>query len=104
MDAGRGQGMILLSPAVRILGAGAVALGMIVGWAALASACPACKEALLDPTQAQHLLQSAKGYALSIGLMLGMPLVLIGAVATSIAVHARRARRSSRIDTDAHSR
>ena len=46
------------------------------GWA-----CPLCKEALFDPGQIQQKLSTAKGYALSIGLLLAMPLGLIGSVA-----------------------
>ena len=42
------------------------------------SACPGCKEALFDPGQVQQQRSMAKGYALSIGLLLIMPLGLVG--------------------------
>ena len=55
----------------------------------LAMACPLCKEALFDPGQAQQKFAAAKGYALSIGLLLAMPLGLILGIAALI-VHAQR--------------
>ncbi len=62
----------------------------------LVMACPFCKEALFDPGQAQQKLTTAKGYALSIGLLLSMPLGLVGGV-TALVVRAYRRRR--RVDT-----
>jgi len=58
--------------------------------AAVASACPTCKEALFDPAQAQRILGAAKGYALSIGLMIGMPLLLVGGITLLIVRQVRR--------------
>ena len=58
----------------------------------MVSACPGCKEALFDPGQLQQRLAAARGYALSIGLMLGMPLALVGGVALLILRASRRAR------------
>ncbi|MBI3011455.1 MAG: hypothetical protein HYY58_03050 [Candidatus Omnitrophica bacterium] len=52
-------------------------------------ACPLCKESLFDPTQLQQKLSMAKGYALSIGLLLAMPAGLVGALALLI-VRAQR--------------
>ena len=52
-------------------------------------ACPGCKEALFDPGQLQQKLSTAKGYALSITLLLCVPVTLIGGIATLI-VRARR--------------
>ena len=56
------------------------------------SACPGCKEGLFDPGQLQQKLATARGYALSIGLMLAMPLALVGGVALLILRASRRAR------------
>ncbi|MDP3723861.1 MAG: hypothetical protein Q8R91_10290 [Candidatus Omnitrophota bacterium] len=53
-----------------------------------ADACPGCKEALFDPSQLPQRLSTARGYALSIGLMLGVPIALVGGVALLI-LHAR---------------
>ena len=61
----------------------------------VADACPGCKEALFDPGQLQQKLSTAKGYALSIGLMLTVPLLLIGGVATLIVRASRRGKRLS---------
>ncbi len=71
-------------------------LGLLAGWMAwlalpaMVLACPTCKEALFDPTQAQQVLKTAQGYAMSIGLLIGTPLLLVGGVATLIVRHARR--------------
>jgi len=43
-------------------------------------ACPGCKEALFDPGQLPQKLATAKGYAVSIGLMLAVPATLIGGI------------------------
>ncbi len=48
-----------------------------------------CKEALLDPAQLPQKLRTAKGYALSIGLLLTMPIALVGGV-TALIVRASR--------------
>lgn len=60
-------------------------------------ACPLCKEALFDPAQAKQAASTAKGYAISISLLLGMPVLLLGSVA--FAVIRRRPRPSPRVDT-----
>jgi hypothetical protein len=57
------------------------------GWA-----CPGCKEALVDSAQTRQTLRTAKGYALSIGLLLTLPAVAVGAVAVSVARASRQAR------------
>ena len=67
-----------------------------------AIACPACKEALFDPGQLHQKLSTAKGYALSIMLMLSVPVILIGGIATSIIRTQRR--KSHQIDTPPLSR
>ena len=56
----------------------------------VASACPMCKEALFDPGQLHHRLATAKGYALSIGLMLSVPLALVVALVTAVVRAQRR--------------
>ena len=55
----------------------------------LAGACPACKELLFDPGQIHQKLSLAKGYAVSIVLMLAMPLGLVGGL-TALIVRAQR--------------
>jgi hypothetical protein len=40
-----------------------------------------CKELLFDPSQVRQHLSMATGYAVAIGLMLGMPLLLVGSIA-----------------------
>lgn len=64
--------------------------------AATALACPACKEALFDPAQARQIMSAAGGYALSIGLLLGVPFALVGGLALMIVRQARRKSASSR--------
>ena len=53
-------------------------------------ACPLCKESLFDPAQLQQKLSLAKGYALSITLLLVVPLVLVAGIATLIVRAHRR--------------
>ena len=65
-------------------------------------ACPGCKEALFDPSQLHQRLSTAKGYAFSIGLMLLMPVGLIGAL-TALIVRAQR-RKSRLVDSAERSR
>jgi hypothetical protein len=66
---------------------------MWVAWSPSVLACPTCKEALFDPAQAQQTLATAKGYATSIGLLLGTMGLLIGGVTTAVIRSARRQRR-----------
>ena len=68
-----------------------LALWLLTPTAALA--CPACKDAVFDSSQAQQTTQRAKGFAVSIALMLGMPALLIGGVATSVVLAHRSAAR-----------
>lgn len=51
---------------------------VILGVVPAASACPGCKEALFDPGQLSQKLATSKAYALSIGLLLSVPFLLIG--------------------------
>lgn len=60
-----------------------------------AEACPGCKEALFDPGTLPQRLSTAKGYALSIALMLSIPVALVGAIALGIVRAIRRQRRGS---------
>ena len=73
-----------LTIALLLLGACAVMVP------ALVSACPMCKEALVDPAQPQAVTRAAKGYAVSIAALIGMPFVLVGGVATLIVRASRR--------------
>ncbi len=57
---------------------------------ASAMACPGCKEALFDPGQLPQKLATAKGYALSIGLLLAVPFGLIAGITLSILRASRR--------------
>ena len=73
---------------------------LLLGWLALApaaAACPLCKEALFDPAQAKQAASTAKGYAISISLLLGMPVLLLSSVAIAVIRH--RPRPSQRVDT-----
>ena len=53
------------------------------------SACPGCKDALFDVSGARQAVQTAHGYALTIALLLGVPLALLGGVA-ALVVRAHR--------------
>jgi uncharacterized membrane protein YozB (DUF420 family) len=69
--------------------------GIAVYWllyhANVAEACPGCKEALLDPGELPQRLSMARGYAMSIGLLLLVPFGLVGILAALIArAHRRR--------------
>lgn len=64
----------------------------LVSIAERAWACPGCKEALFDPGHLPQKLAAAKGYALSIGLMLATPVALVAIVATLIVRAQRRDR------------
>ena len=69
---------------------------LLVAWLAAfpraAAACPGCKEALLDPQQAAAQNRAARGYAASIMMMLALPPLLVGGVATIIVRASRRPR------------
>ncbi len=67
---------------------------VFVAFAAAASACPLCKEALFEPGQLKQRLATAHGYALSIGILLAMPATLIGAISFGIVRSIRRRRRT----------
>lgn len=59
----------------------------------VAWACPGCKEALFDPGGLPQRLATAKGYALSIALMLSVPLLLVATLATAVVRAQRRHKR-----------
>lgn len=67
---------------------------VLIAWwmfQATAWACPLCKEALLDPGQAAAQSGLARGYAMSIAVLLGVPALLMGMIAWRIARASRRA-------------
>ena len=70
---------------------------------ACAAACPGCKEALFEPGKIGQNLSTARGYALSVVLMLAVPMLLIGGITTLI-LRARRRSPRSGIDTPKLSR
>ena len=57
---------------------------------AMVWACPDCKEALFDPSQLQHKLSTARGYAISIGMFLSVPAGLVGGLTMLILKSRRR--------------
>ena len=56
--------------------AGLAAFALLM-WVTTALACPMCKDALFDPGQAQAASRAARGYLLSIGALIGVPLLLV---------------------------
>ena len=81
----------------------ALTAGLVVLAASTAWACPGCKEALFDPGEITQRVSTARGYALSIGLLLGMPALLLTGIAALI-VRSRRKSADTRIDTSGLSR
>lgn len=65
---------------------------LLVWGPATALACPNCKETLFDPGELPQRQATATGYAVSIGLLLGMPLALVG-VGSALIVRAQRRER-----------
>ena len=65
-------------------------------FAQAAQACPGCKEALFDPGQLAQKISTAKGYALSIGMLLAVPFVLIAGFTLAITYAARRTQKTPR--------
>ena len=74
---------------------------MVIGISAMLSvpvlawACPWCKDALFSPGEAASQNGAAKGYALSIGLLLGLPVLMLSVIALAVIRSARRAKRLS---------
>ncbi|MBI3321509.1 MAG: hypothetical protein HYZ91_04485 [Candidatus Omnitrophica bacterium] len=56
-------------------------------------ACPGCKEALFDPAHLTQRLSTARGYALSIALLLAMPVGLVSGVTLLVVRAQRRSKR-----------
>ena len=77
--------LLLLSAYCLVLMAGCWLLEPAVGWA-----CPGCKEALFDPGQLGQKLSTARGYAISIGLLLAVPFTLVAGMTALIVRAARR--------------
>lgn len=76
--------------------------GILVYWllyhANVAEACPGCKEALFDPGALPQRLSAARGYALSIGLLLLIPYGLVGTLtALIVRAHRRNVRHEPRV-------
>ena len=82
---------------------GWLAAGLVVAAASTTWACPGCKEALFDPGQVGQRVSAARGYALSIGLLLGLPALMLAGIAALI-VRSRRKSAQTRIDTPSLSR
>ena len=59
-------------------------------WTVCAWACPGCSEALFDPTQGAARVGTLRGYLLSIIVLLGVPVVMIGAIVVAIVRAQRR--------------
>ena len=68
---------------------GALLMGVV-------EACPSCKESLFDPAGLPQRLATAKGYAISISLMVGVPLAMVGGLTILIV---RTQRKVPRRDT-----
>ena len=75
-------------------------LAVCVLWTVRAWACPGCSEALFDPAQGAARVGTLRGYLVSILVLLGMPVLMIGGVTVAVMRAARRARRArSVVDT-----
>ena len=72
------------------IAAGTIVVFAVLALPMIASACPMCKEALFEPGQLHQKLSTAKGYALSIGLLLLVPTGLIASVTALILRASRR--------------
>jgi len=79
------------------------ALLLALSLPSIANACPGCKEALFDPGQLQQKLAMAKGYALSIGLLLAVPFGLVAAGVLLVSASRRRTSGSSVSGASRHS-
>ena len=73
-----------------------ITLLAVVLYSRLVEACPACKDSLFDAGDLPHRLATARGYALSIALLLCVPLLLIGSVSILIIRAYRRAHADER--------
>ena len=78
---------------------GAAFFIMVLGFALFgpstaAEACPSCKDMLVDPEQLAQRLGMARGFAWSIGLLIGMPALLVGGLTVRL-IRAHRHRRQT---------
>lgn len=73
----------------------------IVAWAGACVACPNCKDSLAGPSG--ETMNVARGYALSILIMLGMPFTLAGSFGVYVWREMRRMRRESAAAADSPS-
>lgn len=71
---------------------GVVVLWSLLSWTSNAWGCPNCKEGLLDNGQAGRDL--ARGFELSIYLMLGAPLLILSTLAFAFYLQIRAAKRN----------
>ena len=58
-------------------------------------ACPWCKDALFSPGESAAQSGAAKGYAWSIGILLGLPVLMLAVMTFAVIRSARRAKRLS---------
>lgn len=77
-------------------------LPLLIGLAALlpmapreAQACPGCKEAVVAPAEIGRRQAASRAFNLSVGVLLLVPLALVGMVTTVVVRSQRRARRRS---------
>ena len=88
---------------MRSIGLAAWFVGAWVLFAPTALACPGCKEAAFDTAeQAQQRMASAKGYGLTIALLLLVPASAVSCVAWKVVGSARKARTASNVVFDRH--
>ena len=92
-------GACSLKPATR-LAVVCCLLSVVCLWAVSAQACPGCSEALFDPAQGAARVGTLRGYLVSIVVLLGVPVLMIGGMAMAVVRASRRARRGrSIVDT-----
>ncbi len=66
-------------------------LSVAAGAPAAVFACPGCKEAAFDtPEQAEQRIASAKGYGATIGMLLLVPVAMIGGIGFGVFRSVRR--------------
>jgi hypothetical protein len=82
-----------------LVGVCALVLGF---WVPPAIGCPGCKDALVEPSELPQRLGLARGFTVSIGVMLAVPAALLAGLAALIVRSAHRARTPSRRRIDTH--
>ncbi|HEX9779923.1 MAG TPA: hypothetical protein VGB20_01765 [bacterium] len=78
------------APWRRMALAAALAGAALLAVAGAAEACPMCKDALIEPGAVAQRVGTAKGYALSIAVLLAVPYALIGGIGMLLVRSARR--------------